>query len=103
MYFLFQFDFSPLRKGLKGSIASVTYPGWAQFVIFVFITIAMIPTIIWLVIDFAKSPSKWIQGFRSTFSNPHEYHPDPSYLDPSRRKSPEEVEIAILKETDDHL
>ena len=58
----------------------------------------MVPTIIWLVKDLVKNPSKWLEGFKKKLGNPKEYYPDPSYADPSRRKSGREIETEILKE-----
>jgi len=92
------FDFSPLSPGVTGSIVDSTYPGWAQFIIFCFIALPMVPIIVYLVMNLVKNPQKWINGFKTKFTTLANYHPDPSRVDPSRRKSPEETEIAILKE-----
>lgn len=61
----------------------------------------MIPTIAWLVMNFVKNPQKWVDGFKSKLLNIHEYYPDPSYPDPSRRKSGREIETQILKEIEE--
>ena len=58
----------------------------------------MAPIVIWLVRDLIRNPSKWLQGFKKKLGNIHEYYPDPSYADPSRRKSGREIETEILKE-----
>lgn len=83
--------------GTKKSTAKVPYPGWAQFIIFVFITITMVPIIVYFVKDFIKNPQQWKNGLKKKLTSLVDYHPDPYRIDPSRRKSPEEVEIDILK------
>lgn len=100
--FVLQVDFSSVASGIKGSLAAVPYPGWAQFIIFVFITASMFPIIVWLVKDFVYNYPAWIEGFKRKFGSLNELHPDPSMNDPSRRKSPEEIELEILKEEADY-
>ncbi|XP_057312121.1 sodium-dependent neutral amino acid transporter B(0)AT3-like isoform X2 [Hydractinia symbiolongicarpus] len=94
-------NFSSLSPGTKTSLFDSPYPAWGQFFIVAFITISMIPTIAWLIMNFVKNPQKWVDGFKSKLSNIHEYYPDPSYPDPSRRKSGREIETQILKEIEE--
>ena len=77
----------------------VSFPGWAQFLSAVLIILPMIPVFAWLLKDLILNPMGWFQGFKNKFTNPHEYHPDPSMVDPSRRKTPEETEEYILTVT----
>ena len=91
-------DFSPLAKGTKESIQSVPYPGWGQFLVTIFILISMVPIIVVLVLHAVRNPDKWIRGFKKTFSNPHNFLPDPCMLDPSRKRTSQEVEAAIMEE-----
>ena len=43
-----------------------------------------------------KWPKDWLQGFKRTFaSGIADYLPDPTWVDPSRRKSPHEMEQEI--------
>lgn len=58
----------------------------------------MLPIIIFMVKDLIQNPSAWKEGFKNRLTNLHDYHPDPSRVDPSRRKSPEEMEMVIMKE-----
>jgi len=58
----------------------------------------MIPIIVWLVRDLIKNPGQWKEGFRKKFTNMIEYHPDPSMMDPSRRKATQVLESEIVKE-----
>jgi len=95
--------FSPLAAGVDGSITKVPYPAWAQFIIVVFITCTMLPIVVFLVWDLVKNPTAWLEGFKNKFGNVIEYHPDPIMMDPSRRKSPEEMEIDIMKEDNEAL
>lgn len=75
----------------------VPYSTWAQIFITVIILSAVSPTFIYLLKDLVQNPTKWKEGFRKKFCTLAEYHPDPSIVDPSRRKSPEEIEIDIRK------
>ena len=74
------------------------YPGWAQFILVIFVLISMVPIFVFLIKHFVKNPGKWVQGFKKKFANVIEYYPDPSYVDPSRRKTDMEMEAAIVKE-----
>jgi len=76
----------------------VEYPGWAQFIIFIFITATMVPIIVTLLLDLIRNPRGWLNGIKHKFNNIIELHPDPIRMDPSRRKTPEETEMNILKE-----
>ena len=58
----------------------------------------MVPIIVFLVKDFVLNRDKWIDGFKRKLLNPHEYLPDPSLKDPSRRKTPEEMEQDVQKD-----
>lgn len=93
-------DFSPLSKGTKENLFAAGYPAWGQFIIFVFVTISMVPIIVLLLKHLIQNPQKWVKGFKKTFGNKVEYYPDPSSVDPSRRKNMEEMEAAILKEVE---
>ena len=58
------------------------------------ILVSILPTLLFLVI---KWPKNWLQGFKRTFaSGIANYLPDPTWVDPSRRKSPEQMEQEIL-------
>ena len=58
----------------------------------------MIPIIITMVIDAVRNPRAWLDGFKRKFSSLAELHPDPYRMDSSRRKTPEETEMVIMKE-----
>ena len=58
----------------------------------------MVPIVVFLVKDFVLNRDKWIDGFKRKLLNPHEYLPDPSLKDPSRRKTPEEIEQYVQKD-----
>jgi len=91
-------NFTSLAPGNNEQIAEVAYPGWAQFIIVIFITITMVPIIIYMVIDLVRNPSKWKEGFKNKLTNVVDLHPDPVRMDPSRRRTPEEMEMVIMKE-----
>jgi len=91
-------NFTSLAPGNDNQTAKVNYPPWAQFIIVVFITISMIPILIFLIRDLIRNPSRWVKGFRSKFGTLADLHPDPVRMDPSRRKTPEETEMTIMKE-----
>jgi len=90
--------FSSLSPGTATSTVDAVYPGWGQFLVFIFITISMVPIIGFLVAHLIKNPSMWTAGFKKRFTNLIEYYPDPSSKDPSRRKNDREMEVDILKE-----
>ena len=55
-----------------------------------------LPLVIWLFLDLYRRPDAWKAGFKNRFLGGFvEYVPDPAWLDPSRRKSPEEMEAEI--------
>lgn len=58
----------------------------------------MVPIIVWLSHDLYKNPGAWKSGFIKRFTDPAELHPDPVWIDPSRRKTTHEIESEILKE-----
>lgn len=60
----------------------------------------MVPIVVLLLKHLIQNPQKWKKGFVKTFTNIHEYYPDPSNPDPSRRKNKTEMEAAILKEVE---
>ena len=93
-----QTNFTSLAPGNNEQVAKVDYPGWAQFIIVVFITITMVPIIVYMLLDFVRNPGKWASGFKNKLTNVVDLHPDPVRMDPSRRKTPEETEMTILKE-----
>ncbi|XP_057312822.1 sodium-dependent neutral amino acid transporter B(0)AT1-like [Hydractinia symbiolongicarpus] len=90
-------SFSPFGSGVEGSIKKVSHSTWAQIFITVIILSAVSPIFIYLIKDLVQNPTKWREGFRKKFCTLAEYHPDPSIVDRSRRKSPEEIEIDIRK------
>lgn len=58
----------------------------------------MVPIILFLVRDVLKNHKIWARGFRQRFGDLKNYHPDPSVVDPSRRKNDREIEQEIIKE-----
>ena len=58
----------------------------------------MIPIAVWLIKDFLRNPRKWLTRVSNKLCNKYEYHPDPSRVDPSRRRSPKDIETEILQE-----
>ena len=94
-YFL-QDPFSSAHPGSKTWTASLFYPAWGQFFVAVVILLSTSPLVLWLLLDLYRRPKAWKEGFRKRlFSGYIEYLPDPSWLDPSRRKSPDELEAEI--------
>nr|QBP15011.1 solute carrier family 6 [Cyanea capillata] len=88
-----QAPFSPLHPGSTTWNAAFEYPGWGKFLIVLVILVSTLPLLIWLVINW---PKNWMEGFRKTFASGWaNYHPDPSWVDPSRRKSPMQMEEEI--------
>lgn len=88
-----QAPFSPLHPGSETWTASFEYPGWGKFLIVLVILVSTVPTVFFIVYNW---PKNWVQGFRKTFaSGIANYHPDPSWIDPSRRKTPSEMEEEI--------
>ena len=62
----------------------------------------MVPIIITLVMDAVRNPKTWLNGFKRKFTTLADLHPDPYRMDPSRRKTPEETEMVIVKEDAAH-
>eukprot|EP00795_Rhopilema_esculentum_P000985 gene985-10758_t len=86
--------FSPLHPGSETWLASFEYPSWGKLLIVVVILASILPTLIFIVI---KWPKNSLQAFKRTFaSGIANYLPDPSWKDPSRRKSPAQMELEIL-------
>eukprot|EP00794_Sanderia_malayensis_P007056 gene7056-7848_t len=88
-----QAPFSPLHPGSKTWTASFQYPGWGKFLIALVILASILPTLFFIVYYW---PKNWLQGFRKRFASGYvNYLPDPSHVDRSRRKSPQQVENEI--------
>ncbi|XP_012561513.2 sodium-dependent neutral amino acid transporter B(0)AT3 isoform X1 [Hydra vulgaris] len=92
-------DISPLGKGVNGSIAQFEYPPWALFIIFIFILSSLVPIFFFIIKDIIEHPSLWLKNIRKKLTNIKEYHPDPYRVDPSRRRTNEEVEATIINES----
>jgi len=88
-----QAPFSPLHPGSKTWSAGFEYPSWGKFVIVLIILISVLPSVLSVIF---RWPKDWLQGFKRTFaSGIADYLPDPTWVDPSRRKSPGQMEEEI--------
>jgi len=88
--------FSSKNEGTKTWTKRVDYPGWAQFVIALIVLLCISPCVIWSLVWLIKH---WNGTWRSAAWDKIsgglvEYHPDPSWMDPSRR-----VSAAAMKKT----
>ena len=76
----------------------IDYPGWGKFCIVILTSLAMVPIVVWLVMDLARNPRAWLKKVSIKLSNKYEYHPDPVRVDPTRKKDKKDIETVILKE-----
>lgn len=94
--FFAQKPFSTRHLGTKSWTAQVEYPGWAQFIIAVIVLLCIAPCVCWTIVWLIKH---WNGVWRSAVWDKLsgglvEYHPDPTWPDPSRR-----VSAAVMKKT----
>ncbi|XP_065058071.1 sodium-dependent neutral amino acid transporter B(0)AT3-like isoform X2 [Rhopilema esculentum] len=92
--------FSSRYNGTKEWTKRVDYPGWGQFIIAVIVIACIGPVIIWAVFWMIKHwNGTWRSSVWETLTGGWvEYHPDPSWVDPTRRKSNIEMAKVIAEE-----
>ena len=76
------------------------YPGWAQFIIAVIVLACILPCVLWAIVWLIMH---WNGTWRSNVWDKLsgglvEYHPDPTWLDPSRRVSANNMKKIIEEE-----